>query len=119
LLKDCTLEIPYFCFFVAVNNNNLDIVDILLGDGRVDPCFDDNLALITAIHKQHKEIVLRLIQDPRVIDHLRTSTSEISILISSKVLAFWNIDDNTFSDWTMIDVPVDKGWWDTILSYLY
>lgn len=51
---------------IACNNGHLDIVKILLDDGRIDPAVLDNEAIIIAARNGHYEIVKLLMNDTRV-----------------------------------------------------
>ena len=50
----------------AVQDGYLEIVNILLEDGRVDPSEDDNYIIAEAAYGGHLPIIERLLEDPRV-----------------------------------------------------
>jgi hypothetical protein len=53
-------------FRTAVFTGNVELVDLLLQDPRVDPSADNNWAIRFASNNGHLSIVDRLLQDPRV-----------------------------------------------------
>ena len=53
-------------FYDMVKNGNIDVVDLLLYDERVEPAEYNNRAFRAAAHKGHLNIVVRLLQDHRI-----------------------------------------------------
>jgi hypothetical protein len=57
---------PMDAFMDAVRKENLELVNRLLQDPRVDPSADDNCAIQSASTNGYLAVVNRLLQDPRV-----------------------------------------------------
>lgn len=62
LLDDERLDHDQFMMFVT----NLEIMKLLLADGRSDPRCEDNMALLEALNREDEAMVRLLIADPRV-----------------------------------------------------
>ncbi len=59
-------KIVNYRFNKAVEIGNVDKVQLLLNDPRVDPTADDNWAIQSASRRGHTEVVRLLLADPRV-----------------------------------------------------
>ncbi|KAJ3132834.1 hypothetical protein HK100_004929 [Physocladia obscura] len=57
----------YTPLFAAIYNNRPEVVKLLLGDGRVDPRWNEDFAIGKACELGHLEIVRILLQDKRVV----------------------------------------------------
>ena len=55
---------------LASMNNRVDVVKLLLEDGRVDPTIENNLALYLAIKEGHVRVVKVLLEDGRVVPNM-------------------------------------------------
>jgi ankyrin repeat protein len=53
-------------FIHAISRTNIEIINRLLEENRVDPSADNNKAIRIASQKGHLDIVNRLLEDPRV-----------------------------------------------------
>lgn len=68
LRQPFTTEISHLssCITDVITYGNCEIMSIILNDGKIDPSFMDNIALIDAIHLNRMDIFNVLIRDIRV-----------------------------------------------------
>ncbi|KAJ3301059.1 hypothetical protein HDV03_001460 [Kappamyces sp. JEL0829] len=66
LLEDTRVRPNTFCFMGAVSSGHLNVLQMLLEDGRQAPGDHDNATLSCAIQFQRVEMVAMLLKDPRI-----------------------------------------------------
>lgn len=59
-------EDPELLLRGVLAEGNFDMISIMLDDGTLDPTFDNNILLKTAIRYERYDIVTKLIQNPNV-----------------------------------------------------
>ncbi|KAJ3022521.1 UNVERIFIED_CONTAM: hypothetical protein HDU68_009057 [Siphonaria sp. JEL0065] len=71
---------------IAITSGHGNLVNILLEDGRVDPCHNKNNALLMAVQKGCADVVEVLIKDGRVQDQIQRvgSVEVLKLLIKDK-----------------------------------